>query len=104
MQSKLKLMLAAGVLFSTAGYAAAQDTIVITPEQRTVVREYVVREHVDPAPSIDYDITVGSIIPDTIEVRKLGVSDLGRDYDYVYTDRGTVLVEPGSRRVIEVIE
>lgn len=104
MQSKLKMALAAGLLISTAGYAAAQSTVIITPEQRTVVREYVVREHVDPPPAVDYDISVGSIIPDTVEVQRLDGRDLGREYEYVYTDRGTLLIDPATRKVVDVIE
>ena len=94
----------AGLILSTTGYAFAQDTIIITPEQRTVVREYVVRERIQPVPSIDYDIAVGSIIPDTVEVQRLDGADLGREFEYVQTDRGTVLIDPTTRRVVDVID
>ena len=42
-------MAAAGLLILATGAAMAQ-TVVITPEQETIVREYVVRQHVEPIP------------------------------------------------------
>lgn len=90
-------------LAALSGTAFAQ-TVVIQPEQQIVIREYVVRESVDPTPLIDFDLQVGSILPDTVEVRRLEVPEVEAQYEYVYTDRGTVIVEPGTRRVIQVID
>jgi hypothetical protein len=93
----------AGVLFlAGSGFALAQ-TVIIQPEQETVIREYVVREKA-PEALIDFDITVGSIVPDEVEVRTLTVPDIDTRYDYVVRSGRTVLVEPGSRRIVHIIE
>jgi hypothetical protein len=101
MSQSIKTAIAGVFLLAGTSMALAQD-IIIAPEQETVIREYVVREKPDPVPLVDFDLQVGSIMPDTIEVRRLDVPDV--DYEYVYTDRGTVLVEPGTRKVIKIIE
>jgi hypothetical protein len=103
MKLALKSTLAGAVLLVGGSAVLAQD-IIIAPEQQTVIREYVVREQPDPTPLIDFDLKVGSILPDTYEVRRLEVPEVTTQYEYIYTDRGTVIVEPGTRRVIQVIE
>jgi hypothetical protein len=100
---KLAPALAFVAVTAFAGTALAQ-TVVITEEQEPIVREYIVRERVDPTPLIDFDLKVGSVLPDTVEVRRLDVPEVTTEYEYVYTDRGTVIVEPGTRRVIQVID
>ena len=83
-------MAAAGLLILATGAAMAQ-TVVITPEQETIVREYVVRQHVEPIPPPpDFDLTVGSIVPDVVEVRPLDVPEV--QYEYFILDGHTVLV------------
>ena len=103
MHTLAKIALPGAIASFGAGYALA-DTIVIAPEQKKVIREYVVREHVDPVPSVDYDITVGSVVPDTVEVRRLDVPDLGHDYEYVPTSKGTLIVDPDTRKIVDVID
>lgn len=104
MNLPLKSALVAAALLAGVGYAVAQDTIIITPEQRTVVREYVVRENIDPIPDVDYDITVGSIVPAEVQLRKLAIDDFGREYEFLVTDRGTLVVDPGTRRIVDVVD
>jgi len=104
MNLPLKSALAAAILVAGAGYAAALDTIIITPEQRTVVREYVVRERIDPMPDVDYDITVGSIVPAQVQTRKLAIDEFGDQYEFVVTNRGTLVVDPATRQIVDVVE
>ena len=104
MTKKLKSILVAATMLTSVGYAAAQDTIIISPEQRTVVREYVVREKIDPMADIDYDITVGSIVPAEVQMRKLAIDEFGDEYEFVVTDRGTLVVDPVTRRIVDVVD
>jgi hypothetical protein len=89
-----------------ASQAIAQSVnITIAPEQRTKIKEYVVKEKVKPA-KIEQRVTVGTVLPADVELAPVPDTwgaDLGR-YRYVYTNDNVVLVEPSSRRVIQVIE
>lgn len=92
-------LLTAALLLPAAS-AYAQDTIVIAPEQETVIREYVKRE---PLASIDLpgiDLTIGNPLPDKVEVRRIPDAD----YEYVVIKNKTYLVEPGTRRIVRVLE
>ena len=98
------LWLATGLLLGGAGFAAA-DTVVITPEEQTVIRDYVVTQKVQPIdPPSGVQITVGSTLPDTVEVHALDVPKLKTKYDYVVVGQQTVLVEPQTRKIVQVID
>lgn len=88
------------------GAAANAQTVIITQEQQPIIREYVVRQNVAPVAVIpDYDFAVGTVVPDVVEVRPLEVPELTNKYEYVVTSSGqTVLVEPGTRRVVQVVD
>jgi hypothetical protein len=104
MHMKLYPIAAAGLFaFASLGAAIAQ-TVVIQPEQETIIREYVVREEVEPVTDVDFELTVGSIVPDTVEVRRLEVPEIEGEYEYVVIDDRTVLVEPGTRKIVHVID
>ena len=85
--------------------AALAQTVVIEPQQETIIREYVTTQPVEPIdPGIDFDITVGSTVPDTVEVYTIESPDLETRYDYVVVEDRTVVVEPDTRRIIHIIE
>jgi len=85
--------------------AAMAQAIVIEPEQRTRIKEYVVKEKVRPAP-IKERVTVGAVLPADVEL--VAVPETWgpsiRQYRYVYWDNHVVLVEPSSRRVVQIID
>lgn len=95
---------ALAVLF--AGQALAQSVEVeIAPEQRTRIKEYVVKERVAPL-RVKERIAVGAVLPADVELRTVP-SDWGpwgARYRYVYSDDHVVLVEPSSRRVVRIVE
>ena len=102
----MKRALIAGVaaLGLLASQAVAQ-TIVIAPEQRTKIKEYVVQQKVKPV-RIQERVTVGATLPTDVELYAVP-SDWGPSfsrYRYVYTDDDVVLVDPSSRKVIQIIE
>jgi uncharacterized protein DUF1236 len=102
----MKRALVAGVaaLGLFASRAVAQ-IVVIAPEQRTEIKEYVVQHKVKPV-QIRERIAVGVTIPADVELHAVP-SDWGPSfsrYRYVYADDDVVLVEPSSRKVIQVIE
>ncbi|ESR26062.1 DUF1236 domain-containing protein [Lutibaculum baratangense] len=100
---KMHVLAVAGAL--AIGAPALAQTVVIQPEQETVIREYVTTHQVQPIePPADVQIEVGATLPDTVEVYPVEAQDLDRDYSYVVVGQRTVLVEPETRRVIHIIE
>ncbi len=91
------LVLGAALIAASAGTAAAQAVIEVTPE----VRSYVVQE--GRASSVEYDgaIAVGTVLPPTVEFYAIPSA---RSYNYAVINNKRVIVEPSTRRVIEVVE
>ena len=99
-----RLLLTATALVVLAGPALSQ-AIVIAPEQRKVIKDYVVKEHVRPH-KLQSRVTVGATLPADVELAPVP-STWGpsfSSYRYVYTGDDVVLVDPSSRRVVEVID
>lgn len=109
---KRALMAASVIAMLTGAQAFAQtvgvgtaDTLVIEPEQRTVIREYVVKEKVSPV-TVKERISVGATLPADVELRTAPAAwgpKLSK-YRYVYSDNHVYLVEPSNRTVVQVIE
>ena len=75
--------------------------ITFAPEQRTRIREYVVKEKV-PRATIRERVVVGGTVPADVELREVP-SDWGPSvsrYRYYHTDSGVYFVDPVDRRVI----
>jgi hypothetical protein len=95
---------ALAVLFS--GQALAQSVEVeIAPEQRTRIKEYVVKEKVAPV-RVKERISVGATLPTDVELRTVPSEwgPWGSRYRYVYAEDRVYLVEPSSRKVVRVVD
>ena len=92
----------AAALFTTQAFAQA---VVIAPEQRTVIRDYVVKEKIRPY-KMQSRVTVGATLPAEVELAPVPETwgPTFRSYRYVYTGDDVVLVDPSSRRVVEIID
>ena len=94
---------AAGLaLLAGIGVAVAEDVVVVSPQQQTVIREYV---HKHPLASINLlgvELNVGSTLPDTVELQPIEVPDV--QYRYAVVGDHTVLVDPATHRIVEVID
>src|SRR5215211_1951187 len=106
----MKKMLIAGtaaiaVLASSQILSAQTTTIEIAPEQRTRIKEYVVKEKVRPV-TVKERVSVGATLPADVEL--VAVPETWgpsvSKYRYVYSDNHVVLVEPSSRRVVQIID
>lgn len=96
---------AAGLLFLVGAGAAAADSLVLTPEETTSVHEYITTQKVTPVePPSGFSVSVGATLPSSVEVHALDVPKLKRKYDYVVIGKQTVLVEPGTRKIVQVID
>jgi hypothetical protein len=103
---------AAGIAIFASGQAFAQtvgvgpaDTVIIAPEQRTVVKEYVVKEKVNPV-MLNERVIVGATLPADVELRTVPTTwgPKASSYRYVYSNDNVLLVEPSSRKVIQIID
>jgi len=79
--------------------------ITFAPEQRTRIKEYVVKERVAPV-TVRERIAVGTRLPADVELRAVP-SDWGPSvsrYRYIYSGDNVYFVEPSSREIVHVID
>ena len=106
---------AAAVIVSSSAFAQTSTTvttgsapaasITIAPEQRTKIKTYVTEHKVKPI-AVKEKVVVGSTLPADVELLAVP-ADWGpsfASYRYVYADNRVVLVEPSSRKIVQVIE
>lgn len=65
------------------------------------VREYVVHEEDVPSVRVEKRVVVGETLPDTVVLRPVPKY---REYDYAVVNNERVIVEPKTRKIIEVIK
>ena len=94
---------------STVGVVRGDSVIVgngdgIAVEQRPAFREYVVRERV-PAFTIPDRVIVGGVLPEAgITYYDVPQTYGSTPYRYTVVNGQTVLVEPRTRRIVQVVE
>lgn len=103
---KRTLLASATVLAMFAGQAIAQSvTFDLAPQQRTVIKEYVVKEKVKPY-SMKERVTVGGTLPadvQLVEVPSVWGPSVSK-YRYVYSNDRVHFVDPSNRRVIHILD
>ena len=99
-----RVLLATAAVVLLAGPVMAQ-TVVIAPEQRAIIKDYVVKEKIRPH-KLQSRVTVGATLPADVELAPVPETwgPSFRSYRYVYTGDDVVLVDPSSRRVVQVID
>ena len=95
--------LAATVLLVGTTFAAAQ-TVVVTPEEESIVREYVKTNPVVVERPSNFELIVGAIVPDILKPGELADNTLENKYQYVVMDGRTVLIEPETHKVVHIID
>jgi len=118
---KVQVAVAAALLLGISGSIAAADdvvvapgngttvvspdvtgsTTVIAPEQEHVIREYVKKEPLASINILGLDLSIGSKVPETVELHQIEAPDV--QYRYAVVNDHTVVVDPNTRQVIEVI-
>jgi len=96
---------AAVAVLASSQILSAQTTVIeIAPDQRMRIKEYVVKEKVRPV-TVKERVSVGATLPADVEL--IAVPETWgpsvSKYRYVYSDDRVVLVEPSSRRVVQII-
>ncbi|MDR7031487.1 DUF1236 domain-containing protein [Mesorhizobium sp. BE184] len=109
MKTNITAAIAGLALLSGAGLAAAQDVVVqpqeqiiIQPQQETVIREYVKKKPLASIAIPGVELNIGSTVPETVELHAIEAPDM--QYEYVVVDNRTVIVDPGTRRIIRVLD
>lgn len=111
---KLLLLSAAAVLISTGAFA--QSTVVTTtgtghaavqiePQYRTKIKSYITEHRVRPVTTKE-KIVVGAAVPSDVELEAVP-AEWGPSltkYRYVYSGDRVMLVDPGSRTVVQEID
>lgn len=91
---------AAGFLLLAGIGAAAAEDVIIQPEQDTVIREYVKKQPLASIKLPGVELNVGSPLPDTVELHEVP----NVKYRYVVIDNRTVLVDPGTHKIVKVYD
>ena len=99
----LRTTISAIILLAGTALAAAQ-TVVITPEQEVVVREYVKANPVVVERPSNFELIVGAIVPDILKPGELAENTLPDRYQYVVIDGRTALIEPNTRKVVHIMD
>ncbi|PBB24033.1 hypothetical protein CK228_28845 [Mesorhizobium sp. WSM4312] len=99
MKLHLSAAAAAFLLLTGVGVAAAED-IIIQPEQDTVIREYVKKQPLASVKVPGVELNIGTALPDTVELREVP----NVKYRYVVIDNRTVLVDPGTHKIVKVYD
>ncbi len=80
------------------------DDVGITVDRRPAFREYIVRERV-PSYTIPDRVIVGGVLPETgVTYYDVPQSFGVTPYRYTVVNGQTVLVEPRTRRIVQVVE
>ncbi|UCI06415.1 DUF1236 domain-containing protein [Mesorhizobium sp. B1-1-8] len=99
MKMHLATAAAGFLLLAGVGAAAAQD-VVIQPEQETVIREYVQKQPLASVKVPGVQLSIGSVLPDTVELHEVP----NVKYRYVVVDNQTVIVDPGTRKIVKILQ
>ena len=110
---KLILTVAAAALMSTAALAqttvttttgtARAGSVVIEPEARTRIKTYVTEKKLRPVTTKER-IVVGAPVPADVELVAVPSGPSLTKYRYVYSNDRVMLVDPGSRTVVQEID
>ena len=88
-----------------ASGGGVRGALVLAPEQRAVVKEYVTSHKVAPV-KLKERLSVGATLPASVRLAPVP-AEWGRaygNYSYVYSDSRVYFVEPSTRRVVTAID
>jgi hypothetical protein len=89
---------AGAIVGGTVGAASDVATGILTPPPPPVVT-YVEREDI-PSVAVEHEVVVGRPLPRTVVLHKIPKYH----YEYAVVNHRRVIVEPGTRRVVKIIE
>ena len=98
----------AAALAQTTGTPIEIPPVLLPPEKQALVREHVKRSAI-PTAQIGMPVSVGITLPETIELFALpqdAVTEVPKvtSYKFLVTGDAIAVVDPGSRKVVQLIE
>lgn len=106
---KSLLIASSAIAILASGYAMAQDaTLTIEPAHRTIIKQYVVKEHVQPV-VVKEDVAVGTVLPDDVTLQPVPgdwvtTAPEVKNYEYFDWNGKVVFVEPKTRKVVTIVQ
>ncbi len=101
---KIRIAALTGIVLAAGIYAADAQTVVIEPQQQTVIHKYIVEHHVAPTELPQgTTVQVGSTIPDGVDLQQIDSPDVQTEYEYVVVNGQTVIVDPQTRRIVQIL-
>src|SRR5437763_12718179 len=102
---------AAGLLARSSSFAQVTTettTWTVKPEERTVIKDYVVKEKIRPE-RIKEEVTIGAPVPTDVQLLPVPEEIYARvpearRYEYFDWDGRVVFVDPGSRKVVQIVD
>jgi hypothetical protein len=95
-----KILFGAALAALISAPAFAQVAVEIAPE----VREYVIKEGRASSVTIDGDVAVGAVLPADVEIHTIEGIPTATKYRYAVVNNKRVIVEPSTRKVIQVVQ
>lgn len=104
MSYRILASVALAVALGTAAIAqTTTTTTTVTTEQSGKIKTYLMKEK-PKSMKITESVSVGTALPSTVELRALP-SDVGvTQYRYTVVNEKAVLVDPTSRKIVQIIE
>ena len=101
-------LLASGSAFAQMSTETTTTTWTVKPEERTVIKDYVVKEKVRPE-RIKEEVTIGAPVPTDVTLQPVPEEIYARvpearRYQYFDWDGRVVFVDPDSRKVVQIVE
>ena len=91
-------------VLESLGMLRSRRRVGITVQERSAFREYVVRERI-PTFTVEERVTVGATLPEAgVTYYDVPQSVASTPYRYTVVNGQTVLVEPRSRRIVQVVD
>ena len=101
----MRNMLLTGAMLAVTASAAFAQTVILQPDEEVVVREYIVKR---PPPEVvlpdDFDLSVGTVVPEDVVITPLDAPGIETRYDYLVVDGRGVLVDPDTREIVEILD
>ena len=101
----IALLASSQALAQTVGIRSGDEPVVIDPEQRQVIKQYVVKEKLAPVRTKER-VVIGDTLPSDIELHAVP-ADWGpklTKYKYIYSNSHVYLVDPSDRKIIQDID
>jgi hypothetical protein len=90
------------------GAASTGASVSLNTQQRTQISSVVARTNVEPLRNVNFAISVGTVVPNTVRLHPLPADIVTivpqyRGYSYVVVEEEIVIIEPRSHRIVAVL-